>query len=74
MARSRDFNSASSQFFIVHQDATFLDEEYAGFGYVVEGMDVVDQIAVDAQPVDGNGTIPAADQPVIASMKVISHD
>lgn len=45
MARSADFNSAGSQFFICHADATFLDRQYAAFGKVVSGMDVVDRIA-----------------------------
>lgn len=46
MARSQDPDSASSQFFICHADATFLDGQYAAFGKVVNGMDVVDAIAV----------------------------
>jgi len=45
MARAQDPNSASSQFFIMHADAPYLDGQYAAFGKVVEGMDVVDQIA-----------------------------
>ena len=45
MARSSMPNSASSQFFIVHQNAPHLDGQYAAFGKVVEGMDVVDEIA-----------------------------
>ena len=45
MARSQFYNSASSQFFICHADAKFLDGQYAAFGKVVEGMDVVDHIA-----------------------------
>lgn len=45
MARAMDPNSASSQFFIMHQDADYLDGQYAAFGHVVEGMDVVDAIA-----------------------------
>lgn len=45
MARSQNPNSASSQFFICHADATFLDGNYAAFGEVVEGIDVVDEIA-----------------------------
>lgn len=45
MARSQDPNSASSQFFIMHEDGTFLDGQYAAFGRVTEGMDVVDEIA-----------------------------
>ena len=45
MARSNNFNSAGSQFFIMHKDALYLDHQYAGFGKVIEGMDVVDKIA-----------------------------
>ena len=45
MARSQNFNSASSQFFIVHENAHFLDGQYAAFGRVVSGMEVVDEIA-----------------------------
>ena len=45
MARSQSYNSASSQFFICHADATFLDGQYAAFGKVTDGMDVVDEIA-----------------------------
>ncbi len=45
MARAMDPNSASSQFFIMHQDAPHLDGQYAAFGKVLEGMDVVDEIA-----------------------------
>ena len=45
MARTNYPNSASSQFFICHADATFLDGQYAAFGHVVEGIEVVDQIA-----------------------------
>lgn len=70
MARSEKPDSASSQFFIVHKDSTYLDGSYAVFGYVTEGMDVVDQICADARPTDGNGTIPASEQPVITSITV----
>lgn len=45
MARAMDKNSAGSQFFIMHADAPHLDGNYAAFGEVVEGMDVVDEIA-----------------------------
>ncbi len=68
MARSGDPNSASSQFFIVHEDSTFLDGKYAAFGYVTEGIEVVDEICTTVSPkaTDGNGGgIPVADQPVI---------
>lgn len=43
--KGNDNNSASSHFFICHADSTFLDGQYAAFGHVVEGMDVVDEIA-----------------------------
>ncbi|MBQ9797635.1 MAG: peptidylprolyl isomerase [Clostridia bacterium] len=45
MARTQDPNSASSQFFIMHQNAPYLDRQYAGFGMVTEGIEVVDKIA-----------------------------
>lgn len=70
MARSSDNNSASSQFFIVHKDSTYLDGQYAVFGYVTEGMEVVDEICESAEPTDNNGTIPADAQPVITSVKI----
>ena len=71
MARTKDPDSASSQFFIVQTDALYLDGQYAGFGHVTSGMEIVDQICKDAQPIDGNGTIPAADQPVIQSVTIL---
>ena len=52
MARSSSPNSAGSQFFIMHEDARHLDGQYAAFGKVIEGMDVVDKIA--ATKVDRN--------------------
>ncbi|MGM9606093.1 MAG: peptidylprolyl isomerase [Oscillospiraceae bacterium] len=70
MARSQDYDSASSQFFIVQEDSTYLDGSYAVFGYVTDGMDVVDRICADAQPIDNNGTIAADAQPVISSITV----
>ena len=70
MARSQDPNSASSQFFICHADSDFLDGEYAAFGVVTEGLDVVDDVCAKAQPTDDNGTIPAEAQPVINSIKI----
>ncbi len=65
MARSDHPDSASSQFFIVHEDSTFLDGNYATFGYVTDGMAVVDEICTTVTPVDDNGTIPASRQPII---------
>ena len=57
MARSNDMDSASSQFFICDADSPHLNGQYAAFGSVTKGMDVVDKIAADAMPIDGNGSI-----------------
>lgn len=70
MARSQDYNSASSQFFIVQEDSNYLDGQYAVFGYVTEGMNVVDAVCNGAKPIDNNGTIPPEDQPVITSITI----
>ena len=71
MARANDPDSGSSQFFIVHEDSTFLEGQYAAFGHVTDGMDVVDAIC-EAVPVqDNNGTVAAADQPVITAVTVV---
>ena len=74
MARtSGDNNSASSQFFIVHEDSPHLNGDYAAFGHVVSGMDVVDKIA-DFVPIqDENGTVAKADQPVISRVYVVEQ-
>ena len=71
MARSSAYDSASSQFFICHVDATALDGQYAVFGYVTDGMDIVDAICAAAQPTDNNGTIPADEQPVITEIRIV---
>ena len=71
MARSSDYDSASSQFFIVHQTTESLDGQYAVFGYVYEGMEVVDQIATTVPVTDNNGTVEKTNQPVINTIKVI---
>ena len=76
MARnSYSMDSASSQFFIVHSDnhTNSLDGQYACFGYVTEGMEIVDAICEYSNSVvtDGNGSIEAADQPVITAVRVI---
>lgn len=71
MARSgNSYDSASSQFFIVHEDSTFLDGQYAAFGYVVEGIEVVDSVCKSARPIDDNGTIAASEQPIINSITI----
>ena len=69
MARANDPDSATSQFFIMHADAAYLDGNYAAFGKVTDGMDVVDAICAAAQPTDGNGTIAYEAQPVITSIR-----
>ena len=71
MARANDMNSASSQFFIVQKDSTFLDGQYACFGYVTEGMDVVDAICESAPVTDNNGSVPEGSQPVIESIVIL---
>lgn len=77
MARSTDPNSATSQFFITLNDsaAYSLDGSYAGFGYVVEGMDVVDKIAeaLFGHAVDSMGFVDDADAIKIVSAKVIKY-
>ena len=75
MARSSDNDSASSQFFIVHKtsdnNTRSLDGKYACFGYVTDGMEVVDKICENVKPTDNNGTVEKADQPVITSIKML---
>ena len=73
MARSSDYNSASSQFFIVQEDTTSLDGQYAAFGKVISGMDVVDKIA-KVKVEDDNGTVSKENQPVIESIRVTKKD
>lgn len=70
MARSSAMDSASSQFFIMQEDADYLDGQYAAFGHVTDGLDVVDAICDSAKPSDNNGTIAPADQPKIVSIRV----
>ena len=71
MARSSMPNSASSQFFIVHEDSTFLDGQYAAFGIVTSGMEVVDKICADTAVEDDNGTVAKNNQPVIEKITMI---
>lgn len=67
MARAMDPNSAGSQFFIMHQDAPHLDGQYAAFGHVVSGIEVVDEIAAVATDWNDMPRTPV----VIESMKVV---
>ncbi len=71
MARSQSYNSASSQFFIVHEDSTFLDGQYAGFGKVTSGMEIVDKICEDTQVEDDNGTVLKVNQPIIEKITMV---
>lgn len=71
MARAGySYDSASSQFFIVQSDSAHLDGAYAAFGYVIEGLDVVDDICEKVVPTDDFGTVPAENQPKIKSIRV----
>ncbi len=71
MARSSDPDSASTQFFIVQSDSTYLDGNYAAFGTVTNGMDVVDKVCKNADVEDNNGMVALENQPVIEYIKVI---
>lgn len=68
MARSQSNDSASSQFFIMHEDAPSLDGEYAAFGCAYSGMEIVDKICNDVKTEDSNGTVLKKNQPVIESI------
>lgn len=71
MARSSDMDSASSQFFIMHEDGEYLDGQYAAFGEVTNGMEVVDEICANTEVEDRNGTVEKENQPIIESIKMI---
>lgn len=71
MARSDDPNSASCQFFIVHEDSTFLDGNYAGFGHVTDGMEIVDAICADTPVEDSDGTVSWWNQPKISAIRIL---
>lgn len=70
MARAQDPDSASSQFFIVQEDSDYLDGNYATFGHVTSGMEIVDQICKDVPVEDDNGTVKAENQPVIEKITI----
>lgn len=72
MARSSAYNSASSQFFIMQKDRTSLDGQYAAFGTVTDGMDIVDKICKDCTDTNQNGVITdKSKQPMITKVNVI---
>ena len=74
MARAKDYNSASSQFFIVQQDSPHLDGAYAAFGMVTEGMEIIDQICTEVKTIDANGTVLPEDQPRITKIVIREVD
>ena len=71
MARAYSRDSASSQFFIMHEDNTFLDGQYAGFGHVTSGIEIVDKICEDTKVEDDNGTVLKQNQPVIETIRIL---
>lgn len=73
MARTNDPNSATSQFFIMHEAAPHLDGGYAAFGRVISGIEVVDAICKATPVLDSNGTVAPANQPVITYVKRIDQ-
>ena len=70
MARSSDYDSASSQFFIMYEKASHLDGQYAAFGKVTKGLDVLDKLE-KVKAIDNNGLVEASQQPVINSIKIL---
>lgn len=71
MARSQVNNSATSQFFIVHQDSLWLDGQYAGFGHVTSGIEYVDTVCNNTPVIDDNGSVAPDNQPIIEDVIVI---
>lgn len=72
MARSTYNNSASSQFFIMHEDNRRLDGDYAAFGRVTKGLEIVDEICKNAKVEDDDGTVLYENQPVIEKIVEVS--
>lgn len=70
MARSQDYNSASSQFFIMQKDNTSLDGQYAAFGKVTKGIEIVDKICDNVKVENNNGTVKDKNQPIITSIRI----
>lgn len=75
MAREdKNYDSASSQFFIMQQDVTALDGNYAAFGKVLFGMDVIDAVCAYTPVQDANGTVATENQPVIEKIIVVGEE
>jgi peptidyl-prolyl cis-trans isomerase B (cyclophilin B) len=70
MWRNSGYDSASDEFFIVHQDSPSLNGKYAAFGMVTSGMEIVDKICSEAEPYDDNGSINLYARPRILSVTV----
>ena len=68
MARGNDYDSASCQFFIVHKDRPDIDGNYAAFGKVIKGIEIVDKIINDTKVEDSNGTVLKENQPIISKI------
>lgn len=71
MARTQAYNSATSQFFIMHADYPSLDGLYAAFGKVTEGIEIVDAICENTPVTDNNGSVTKENQPVITAIRVV---
>lgn len=71
MARAMAYDSASSQFFIMHKDYTGLDGAYAAFGKVTNGIEIVDKICEDVKVEDDNGTVLKENQPIIEKIEMV---
>lgn len=71
MARGVHYNSASCQFYILQKDATYLDGDFAVFGYVITGISVVDDICKAVITTGADGYVTAANQPVISEINIL---
>ena len=73
MARADDYDSASSQFFIVQTTYPSLDGRYAAFGRVTKGIEIVDKICKDTKVEDNNGTVLKENQPIIEKIYIVNE-
>ena len=71
--RSSPYDSASSQFFIMHETSPHLDGSYAAFGWVTSGIEFVDEICEKVPVIDSNGTVPSQYKPIIESVRVVTE-
>ncbi len=73
MARAQSYNSASSQFFIMHENGEFLDGQYAAFGAVTDGIDTVNRICSTVPSAYGSGAVSPSNQPKINEIRVVDE-